>query len=781
MVDFSQIRGGQDGQRHAFEELVCQLARRDPPASGVEFRRVEGSGGDGGVEAYWLLTSGEKIGYQAKYFLRSGDIGWAQIDESVEQALKTHSTLSKYIVALPCDLTDRSGAKGRGRTGWESWERRKEEWQRKWLTPTGRVVEFELWVASNIRDRITSPKADGLRRYWFSKAEFTNDWFKRHLDLAISTLDERFHPEDHVDVNLQNLFDFITRDEKVVTKIASAISEIRNAAFPDRRLRGHEPSLPAELIDSGAAARERLLEIAAELNVPNWMEWDADRWVNDAESFMTELGKIQEYLWKKQQEENVKDRKSDISKEDINFVLHVIYKLRDVTEAFRNIVGGKFVAAERSRSVLIAGRAGTGKSHLLGNIAQRAIEEGRPAVMLLGQQFSQQPLWSQIAPRLEMEGLGADAILQALDAAAEAAGTRALLLIDAINEGAGATLWRSEISEFLARIKTFPNLACVISCRTEYVEYVFPEGVLKKIDQLTIRGFETPEEQLRAARIYMDRRGIARPSTPWIAPEFVNPLFLRSVCLALQRDGKSEFPKGLHGTKEVLGFYLSSVARNLGAGRDGSNDFVQPTVSALRSIAKRMADDRVDFVPLGGANEAVACEFKAFSPPMNQSWFEVLERNGLLRKDVDPTVNLDDPLALAADVVRFSFQRFQDHLMAESLLDVVSDIGAALVTGGPVAFIHDGKMLNGMWQGLIEALSIQIPEKFALEFLDALPGKPEDWWDDWRLQDAFAESVRWRNKHAFSDRTLELLNWLQGTHIDILGLLIELSASIEHP
>src|SRR3712207_4217574 len=101
MVDFSQIRSYKTGARDAFEELVCQLARLDKPDAFREFRRVEGAGGDGGLEAYWLLPDGAKIGYQAKYFLHSRDIDWAQIDESVEQAIATHPTLKRYVVALP--------------------------------------------------------------------------------------------------------------------------------------------------------------------------------------------------------------------------------------------------------------------------------------------------------------------------------------------------------------------------------------------------------------------------------------------------------------------------------------------------------------------------------------------------------------------------------------------------------------------------------------------------------------------------------------------------------
>src|SRR6266404_4681643 len=115
-MNFNEIRGYSGGQRQAFEELVCQLARREPMPPGAGFRRIEGSGGDGGVEAYWVLPDGSKVGYQAKFFTRTRDINWRQIDKSVEQALQIHSTLKEYIIALPCDL---NGSARVSRKGWD--------------------------------------------------------------------------------------------------------------------------------------------------------------------------------------------------------------------------------------------------------------------------------------------------------------------------------------------------------------------------------------------------------------------------------------------------------------------------------------------------------------------------------------------------------------------------------------------------------------------------------------------------------------------------------------
>lgn len=187
---------------------------------------MNGSGGDGGIEAYWVLPGGAEIGYQAKYYLKSGEINWANLDDSVQQALKTHPNLAEYVVALPCDLTDRTGKQGTGKTGWEQWGSRKSKWES--LVPEGRTVQFVPWTAFELSDRLTQPSAEGLRRYWFGDVEFSENWFADNLEIAVKSLEERYHSDDHVEVGAERLFKVKLRDEGVIRDVERYFSLIES-------------------------------------------------------------------------------------------------------------------------------------------------------------------------------------------------------------------------------------------------------------------------------------------------------------------------------------------------------------------------------------------------------------------------------------------------------------------------------------------------------------------------------------------------------------------------
>jgi hypothetical protein len=773
MIDFSKIHSFNHGQRHSFEELVCQLGRREHFPEHSVFKRVEGAGGDGGVEAYWTKPDGKKTGYQAKYFLRCGDIDWDQIEESVTQALTTHPKLERYVVAIPCDLTDRSGKKGRGQTGWEHWDARVQKWKAEAITIGITDIEFKPWTKSELTALLMS-NTEGLKEYFFGDVQLSSQWFNNKIQEAILALDERFHPEDHVDVRIERLFSVISRTPAYREELLKALGAIRKWVFPDKLLSGLKQPPEQQVIDELQQAIAMLFPIENQINFDPQHEWDAGSWCNLAEKLLVTNSKLQQWFWQYEAVLNEEDRE----RYELRKLIQKSRELDEAVELLTNLLRSHYMDAEKKGIAFICGNAGSGKSHLLAKCADNAIQHEHPAILLLGQRLNNSDIWIQISQMLDLTGRSAEQILGALDAAGKSAGVRTLLLIDAINEGAGSKYWRSQIASLIHKLKGFSHICCVISCRSEYFELAVPDAIAKQYPVFDIRGFETPEEQLNAARVYLDRRGIARPSTPWLSPEFVNPLFLRSVCLSLERDKKSEFPSGLTGTRKILKYYLDSIGRNI-TEKEGSTVSLVPKLwKAVLDIAGKMLEIKQDFLEFDTCRDTITAHFIHIHPQTEPDWLSVFLNNGLLRKDPNPSVVED---FIDEDVVRFSFQRFQDFLMAERALQNVERVDGLFDDKGPLVFCIEGKQFAWEWRGLMDALAVALPEKFQIELVDALPGGTAKWWGDWSIHEAFAESVKWRARSAFTERTLELLNDFRYRNPDPLELLLQIAVSSGHP
>ena len=582
MLDFTHLRSQVDGQRGAFEGLICQLGRANLPTDAMVFRKIDGSGGDGGLEAYWVLKDGAERGYQAKFHTRSGDIDWDALDKSVAAALKSHPLLSHLQIAIACDLTDEVPGR-KGISGRAYWDAHHAKWETL-ASELGRTVTFEFWGASHIEQLLTQPNATGLREYWFGEVELDRTWFVKQFERTSAALEERYSPEDHVDVAIRRLFEGLQRGQGWRHALAE-----RLAAVVDGRPLGKLQDLTGELakqLETVGSAVDNLSDRAPDLELSADREFPTANWLDLSETLRERVQAWEQVLSDADE--------SLVSKEAKQRSLNNTWQLDQAIAELQKYLSEPMHRSDSTRFVIFEGVAGAGKSHLLAAEVARSIAEGEPAIMLLGTDFTRhQPVGQQICTLLGLKQ-SFDVFLGALSAVAEQTNTRALLVIDAINEGSGAKRWRDELSALAAQVGKHKTVALVVSCRSEYAQYLVTEGVRSRAVVAEVFGFVTAAEQEAAAEVYMDRRGILRPATPWLSPEFTNPLFLRTTCVALERDGRNHYPTGLRGVKETLSFYLEATGRHLGTAYDGSSELVGPLKQAVVSNAKVMAGKKSD-------------------------------------------------------------------------------------------------------------------------------------------------------------------------------------------
>ena len=115
------------------------------------------------------------------------------------------------------------------------------------------------------------------------------------------------------------------------------------------------------------------------------------------------------------------------------------------------------------------------------------------------------------------------------------------------------------------------------------------------------------------------------------------------------------------------------------------------------------------------------------------------------------------------EVVLISYERFADHMLADFLLGTHMDTAnpaAAFNENGGLGFICDED--SHVPFGLIEALSIQVPERSGEELVRLAPklgNHP-------LIGELLLESIIWRSPQAFSDDTRMLLDeFIEGKRI----------------
>ena len=143
--------------------------------------------------------------------------------------------------------------------------------------------------------------------------------------------------------------------------------------------------------------------------------------------------------------------------------------------------------------------------------------------------------------------------LDSLDTACLSKNQLGLILIDAINEGAGTKIWPTHMAGLLAEIRERPALRAVISCRSEYKQRSWPQSL--SVREYEFRDF-TFEEFERACVRLMDDQGIARPSAAFLPRGFYNPLFLSTACKSIRTQGLTQFPGSMSGIMAFIELYV---------------------------------------------------------------------------------------------------------------------------------------------------------------------------------------------------------------------------------
>ena len=123
----------------------------------------------------------------------------------------------------------------------------------------------------------------------------------------------------------------------------------------------------------------------------------------------------------------------------------------------------------QEKIMIIEGDAGTGKSHLLGYIADLNSQNAdSKTILLLGNKFLfEDTPTNQITKILGIKN-DFDSFLLSLEAKGELDGTDFVIMIDAINECDNYSIWKSYLNDLITSIDCKKHIKLVMSIRSTY-------------------------------------------------------------------------------------------------------------------------------------------------------------------------------------------------------------------------------------------------------------------------------------------------------------------------
>ncbi len=290
-------------------------------------------------------------------------------------------------------------------------------------------------------------------------------------------------------------------------------------------------------------------------------------------------------------------------------------------------------------------------------------------------------------------------------------------------------------------------------------------------------GFE--DHEFEAATAFFRHYNIAQPSVPLLVPEFRNPLFLKLFCEGLKNRGLLHIPPGLAGVTAIFDFFIESVEAKLSSPTGLDYDPTsRKTRQSIALLARRMAEVGATWLPRA---EAAAIVNQVLpGDGFEQSLFRHLLCEGVL---------LEDRRFAGSEweeVIHFCYERFSDHMIASALLDTHLDgnaIEGSFEPGSPLGRYCASPQASSLYQGLLNAFAVQLPECAGVELLDVAShvasSRP--------LQTTFIESLMWRDPHATTPSTESAVaailacNYGEECRFELLDALVMVGLKDGHP
>lgn len=390
--------------------------------------------------------------------------------------------------------------------------------------------------------------------------------------------------------------------------------------------------------------------------------------------------------------------------EDESRLSEISQDLYTFTEDYKNLK----IGLANKPYLIIKGVAGCGKSHLMGDMASKRIADGLPTLLFLGSDFSDGTYESTITSKIGFAGTFPE-FLSSFNQIGCQVGSRALLMIDALNEGKQADLWKDKLSGLIHSLDDYPAIGLIVSVRDTYFDDVIPDDVESKSKATILehKGFKGLEYE--AVKQFCLAYKLNLPNVPILTPEFCNPLFLKIVCDTLEASGEKDFPKGFNGVSSLFNRYFRIQDKLFGKKRP-EYKYREVVSSSVKLLALPIFEAKYNLLRMQDADRILHSSF----PSCPSLLADLIDNNILLKTKSQ----LDDG---NEDYVVYCYQRISDFVIAGEIVKKYK--GWESFVGN----VNDDKNLRSIivdadweYKGILEAFAILIPEAFGHEIIDII-------------------------------------------------------------
>ena len=717
-----------------------------------------------GIETEPIEKDGKYFGFQAKYSKNK-----QAIIDSIKKAKNKNSNLTNIYVFVGKEFSE-SPVKNQ----------KKPKYQIE-IEEVAKSLKIEIkWcVRSNLEYQLSQTNNKWILDIFFGNDGLDPDFFENQIEKEVKNLGTRFNEKLNFELPIAQIFNSVSKNrifhQNIIRKTDKWLTEKRYRILKNNELLAE---IETELETLRLKLKDWLIEFH---NYTVESEIGLSPFIEKVRSLNTKVSdKTHEIFDVRSQHTDEKGK----TKRSFDEELGRLREIQNVNLEFLDKIDNLNINLANHPTLIIKGEAGCGKSHLLGDIATQRKNHGLPTVLLLGTTFTHNTtIERNILDKLDLTYPFKD-FLENLNSVGLSTNSRALILVDAINEGAGVDLWKNQIAGFINVVAKYPAVGLVLTIRSTYYNDIIPDSFETNpiITINTHEGFKGNEYE--ALKLFCKHYELKLPNFPILNPEYSNPLFLHTICEGVRSLPDKTFPKGFYGINKTYNLYKSSLNKKFEEKRPEYK--YQDIVSkAIKKMAVAIFDSEYHSINITEAVDLFNAEFSRFRFLLS----DLIEESVLIK--TRNKYYKENP----KDIVFFSYQRLGDFFMAEELLKLYNTKEEL-----KNAFTNDKRFQKitqeFQWSsgGVIEAFSILLPERYNFELFELIDFFFEKNADErnkeWQMMNTYEsftrillDSLKWRELSSINEK--KITKWLKKdgriSNDEWFYLLTEFTSITDHP
>lgn len=738
-----------DGLQHKFEDLCRLIFINEFIEENEQRRYLHANPNNPGLETDPIYSEKLKkwIGFQAKYF--DSKVDYVQIKESAKKIIKNYTGKDGIVehVFLYSNKSITASAKG-----YKSIV--------DMLNQHG--ITIELVTDNAILDCVRN-KYPYLGVHFFGTLSLDFEWFTRHNEQMFDLLRERFNRQFNVDTRSSDELSLFVHDNNATAylnaKKSQLLEQIEHFYTADTNCREYLDELKQTV---------SLLDNVDNDTLLNSLQWKDN--VSDAVQFH-----IADLVAKRQQLETQlgdKEKDSDyLRTQEAQRILSDIDELDKLIEMPDTLtISRREESLLRGNLLLIPGKAGTGKTHLLAHESQILMDEKRICLLLISNiYYSAEPIKIQIMKTLGLD-YTIEELIDSLEVHGEIENRIVTIFIDALNETWHYQLWESGLSSIVDKIKRSPMVRLVLSYRDECEGNLIPYSIIEqkkagRVPFIYQNGFQ--DAGFDAIGEFLNHYDIPFSPLEYFGYKMTNPLFLTLYCKTYNGEDNS-LPELYEQLVESVNEKLVTTYKEIPDlnAYSNRNNILMPLVM---QIAAYLISHDQRFLSREELEKLTYWSVYGLKAP---SLIPILENENILYRTV---YNNDERFY-------FAYDQMNDYYCAKSIFQTPGEkesfrqIMAEMVLG-----IKEGVLTNHQNIELFINCCSLFADKYKEECIDIIDSIADEEDRKWIFRDYIA-SFQWRkNIYLPFEQFVKLLNTYNWTPSTLWAMLIGNSVRISHP